>query len=118
MDNFEQDLRQHVPGLTDQDVGRIMAAAYSEDGKTLQAIADDLDPAFAATRDGLNYSLAKVYWSPDAPGINSLKDLRNWVKGLPESPFRSGVIIFGFGSTIDPGKLARATGDEYWKHIS
>ena len=90
MDNFEQDLREHVPGLSNYDVGRIMAAAYAEDGKTMQAIADDLDPAFAATRDGLNYSLWKVYRSPDAPGINSLKDLRDWVKGLLENPLGVG----------------------------
>ena len=28
-------------------------------------------------------------------------------------------MVFGFGSTVDPGNLARTTGDEYWmKHIS
>ena len=126
MENFEQDLRQHVHGLTDLDVGRIMAAAYSDYGKTLQAIADDLDPAFAATRDGLNYSLGKVYKSPDAPGINSLKDLRDWVRGLLENPFRDGIIVvdryphrtrtdklvFGCGSINDPGNLARTTGQD------
>ena len=126
MDPFEQDLRQHVPGLTDLDVGRIMAAAYSAYGKTLEAIADDLDPAFAATRDGLNYSLGKVYKSPDAPGLNSLKDLRDWVRGLIENPFgdrikivpdfprpmRTDKLVFGFGSTIDPDNLARTTGHD------
>ena len=90
MDPFEQDLRQHVHGLTDQDVGRIMAAAYSEYGKTLQAVADDLDPAFSATRDGLNYSLWKVCKSPHAPGLNNLKDLKDWVKGLLENPLGVG----------------------------
>ena len=90
MDPFEQDLRQHVHGLTDLDVGRIMAAAYSADVKTLQAVADDLDPAFGATRDGLTYSLWKVYRSPHAPGINSLKDLRDWVRGLLENPLWDG----------------------------
>ena len=88
MDQFKQDLRQHVPGLSNDDVRRIMATAYAEDGMTLLAIADNPGLNLNVTRDGLNYSLQKVYRSPYAPGINNLKDLKDWVKGLIANPFK------------------------------
>ena len=122
MNQLEQVLRQHVQGLSDDDVMRIMAVAESKDGKTLQAIADDLN----VSRDGLNYSLQKVYRSPDAPGINSLADLRKWAGGLLVNPFGPRFIIctgfgnlmptdtmvFAYGSILDPNSLASTTGQD------
>ena len=126
MDQFKQDLRQHVPGLSNDDVRRIMATAYAEDGMTLLAIADNPGLNLNVTRDGLNYSLQKVYRSPYAPGINNLKDLKDWVKGLIANPFKIRInivnefpdlmptekVVFGFGSTVDPDNLARTTGQD------
>ena len=83
MGEFEQNLRAHVAGISDEDIGRIVAVANADDGKTLLAIADDIH----ISPDALKYSLRKLFRSTAVPGINSVSDLRDWGRGLIADPF-------------------------------
>ena len=126
MNNFEQDLRDHVPSLSDVDVQRIMAVAFADDRKSLQAIADDPDLGLNVTRYGLNYSLGKLYKSPNAPGITNQNDLRRWVRGQITDAFKISInivddftvyraqdrVVYMYGSGLDPQSLARTTGQD------
>ena len=66
MGEFERKLRAHVAGIKEHDIERIVAVAKTDDGKTLDAIADDFD----ISRDTLSRSLRKLYRSTPVSGIN------------------------------------------------
>ena len=122
MGEFERNLRAHVAGIKDHDIERIVAVAKADDGKTLEAIADDIH----ISRDALNYSLRKLFRSRAVSGINCLSDLRDWVRGLIADPFedpitvvdeftdlrRTDTVAFVYGSLLDPHSLARTTGQD------
>ena len=88
MHHFEQELRSHVPALSDDDIEKIMIVARNR-GKSLQSIAQDINEKTGEymSIDRLNYRLRKLYHSPQAPGINCLPDLRNWIDGKIADPF-------------------------------
>ena len=115
-------LQSNEPSITDEDARRIMAVANAEGGKSLMAIANGLH----ISRDGLNYSLSKVYRSAAVPGINGLSDLRGWTRGLITDPFGKSMrivreftdlrptdtVTFMYGSCLNPHSLARTTGQD------
>ena len=88
MHHFEHELRSHVPALSDDDIETIMIGARNR-GRSLQSIVQDINETMGAymTIDMLNARLRKLYRSPQAPGINSLADLRNWIDGKIADPF-------------------------------
>ena len=121
-EEFGRQLQERVPGISNVDLDRIFAVAFDEEGKSLQAIADELH----VTRDGLNYSLHKLYSSPAVPGINNINDLRAWGKGLIPNPFGLSIkivdeftdlrpadrVVALYGSGLDNQSLARTTGQD------
>ena len=127
MHHFEQELRSHVPKLTDDDIEKIMIVTRNR-GKSLQSIAQDItdDSGEHFTIDMLKSKLGKLYHSPEAPGINVLPDLRNWIDGKIANPFKVSInivdvfsalgsmdeVAFGYGSVLVPHSLARSTGQE------
>ena len=123
MNQVEQNLQVHVPRITSVDMKRIMAVGNADDGKRLQAIADDIG---VKTLDILQGSLSKVYRSPEVPGINDRFELSAYVRGELENPFKSpinivddfadlrptDIVAFLYGSLLDPDSLARTTGQD------
>ena len=117
LEEFGDKLQQHVPRINDVDKDRILAVAADQGKNSLAAIAEDL----GTVRDGLNYSLGKLYDSTAVPGINNVGDLRAWGQGLIKDPFERSInivkeftdlrptdtVLAVYGSCLDPHSLAR-----------